>query len=104
MSFDGRPYGVNIVSSPRGVMVGSYPNFQSNGFSDNAVYGTIDPGLAAVFTAIDLAAITLGTYHGYKRNHGSIGWAIGWAAFGAVLPILALPIMFAEGFAEPAPP
>jgi hypothetical protein len=41
-----------------------------------------------------------GAYHGYKRNGGSVGWAIGWFVFGGLLPILALPIMLAEGFGK----
>lgn len=39
-------------------------------------------------------------YHGYKRN-GSVGWAVGWAFFGSVAPVLALPIALAQGFGEP---
>jgi hypothetical protein len=45
--------------------------------------------------ATHLAAI----YHGYKRNHGSIGWAIGWAFVPA---FIAAPLMLAQGFAKPA--
>lgn len=41
-------------------------------------------------------------YHGYKRND-SAGWAVGWALFGSVAPILALPIALAQGFGKPAP-
>jgi len=48
-----------------------------------------------------LAGTGLGAYHSYKRNHGSIGWAIGWSIFGALMPILAIPIMLAEGFGKP---
>lgn len=37
-------------------------------------------------------------YHGYKRNNGSIGWAIGWS----LLPVfIGTPLMLAEGFAKP---
>jgi hypothetical protein len=41
-----------------------------------------------------------GAYHGYKRNGGSVGWAIGWFFFGGFLPIIALPVMLVEGFGE----
>jgi hypothetical protein len=41
-------------------------------------------------------------YHGYKRNNQSAGWAVGWAFFGSVAPILALPIALAQGFGKPA--
>lgn len=50
-----------------------------------------------------VAGATMGIYHGYKRNQGSVGWALGWGALGAVLPIVAIPLMLAEGFAEPGP-
>ena len=48
-----------------------------------------------------LAGASLGAYHGYRRNHGSVGWAIGWFVFGALIPVLAIPIMLAEGFGKP---
>jgi hypothetical protein len=41
-----------------------------------------------------------GAYHGYKRNGGSVGWAIGWFIFGGLLPIIALPVMLVEGFGD----
>ena len=39
-------------------------------------------------------------YHGYKRTK-SAGWALAWAAFGAVAPLIAPAIAYAEGFAKP---
>ena len=39
-------------------------------------------------------------YHGYKRTK-SVGWALGWSAFGALAPLLAPVIAVAEGFAKP---
>lgn len=41
-----------------------------------------------------------GAYHGYKRNE-SAGWAFGWFIFGSVLPIFAIPVALAQGFAKP---
>jgi hypothetical protein len=38
-------------------------------------------------------------YHGYKRNNGSIGWALGWSLTGPI----GLAIALAEGFAKPLP-
>ncbi len=49
-----------------------------------------------VFSSVSAVACT---YHGYKRNK-SAGWAVGWAIFGGALPLLALPIAFAQGFGE----
>lgn len=39
-------------------------------------------------------------YHGYKRTK-SAGWALAWAAFGAVMPLIAPAIAVAEGFGKP---
>jgi hypothetical protein len=41
-----------------------------------------------------------GAYHGYKRNQ-SAGWAFGWFIFGSALPIFAIPVALAQGFAKP---
>jgi hypothetical protein len=38
-------------------------------------------------------------YHGYKRNQ-SVGWALAWGLFGAVAPIVAVPIALAQGFGK----
>jgi len=40
-------------------------------------------------------------YHGLKRNHGSIPWALGWGFAGAVLPVITPAIALAQGFAKP---
>lgn len=53
-----------------------------------------------VYEVASFAGAALGAYHGYKRNN-SVGWAFGWFIFGAVLPVLAIPVMFAEGFGKP---
>ena len=54
--------------------------------------------------ALGIAGVALGTYHGYRRDNGSIGWALGWGLFGGTFPIIAIPLMLAEGFAQPLPP
>ena len=50
-----------------------------------------------------LAAISGGisAYHGYKRNNGSIGWAIGWGLLGSLFPVITPAIAVAEGFGKP---
>lgn len=49
---------------------------------------------------LSLAGFVGGAYHGYKRNQ-SAGWAFGWAVFGGIVPIFALPLAVAQGFAQP---
>jgi hypothetical protein len=60
---------------------------------------TVSPVVRAVYGLFSTAAAVSGAYHGYKRNE-SVGWAVGWFIFGGLLPMLSVPIMFAEGFAE----
>lgn len=45
-----------------------------------------------------VAAVAL-AYHGYKRT-GSIGWAMFYALAGRVIPGLAVPIAFGQGFGK----
>lgn len=52
-------------------------------------------GLAGTAAAVALA------YHGYRRNHGSIGWALAWAVVGGVSWPIALGIAWAQGFGRP---
>jgi hypothetical protein len=53
-----------------------------------------------LWSALSLAGAGVGAYHGYKRNNGSVGWAIGWFVFGGLIPVLALPIAAAEGIGK----
>lgn len=55
----------------------------------------------SVRNTVGTVGLGLGAYHGYKRND-SIGWAIVWALCGSAVPIITIPIAFAQGFAEPA--
>ncbi len=57
--------------------------------------------LPAWYRALGLVGAAACAYHGYRRND-SAGWAVGWAFFGSVAPILALPIALAQGFGKPA--
>jgi hypothetical protein len=62
-----------------------------------------DGGDLTVWGLIGIAGVALGTYHGYRRDNGSIGWTLAWGLFGGTFPIIAIPLMLAEGFAEPLP-
>lgn len=41
------------------------------------------------------------TYHGYKRNNGSIGWALCWGLLGGIIWPVTVPIAFAQGLGKP---
>jgi len=51
-----------------------------------------------VLSAISGAACV---YHGYKRHNESIGWALGWGAVGALVPVIGPVIAVAQGFGKP---
>ena len=53
-------------------------------------------------TILSMVGSGAGAYHGYKRNRDSIGWGFGWFVFGSMMPVFALPLMFAQGFGKPA--
>jgi hypothetical protein len=85
------------------------PTFEMQNRICTEAYNLCDPStrvtstmdtLRTVYEVAGVAGAAAGAYHGYKRNNGSVGWAIGWFVFGSFLPWLALPIMFAEGFGK----
>jgi hypothetical protein len=53
-----------------------------------------------VWGAISTLGTGLGAYHGYKRNGGSVGWAIGWGLLGGLVPIITVPVALAQGFGK----
>lgn len=62
----------------------------------------VDAGTLTIWRLVALLGAGVGAYHGYKRNHGSIGWAIGWAALGSMVPIVVVPVALAQGLGEEA--
>jgi len=50
-----------------------------------------------------LSPIIIGAsaYHGYKRNHESYGWGVGWATLAVFAPFLTGAFMLAQGFGKP---
>jgi len=55
-----------------------------------------------IWSALSLAGAGTGAYHGYKRNRGSVGWAIGWFLLGGIFPIITIPVSIAQGFGKPS--
>lgn len=53
------------------------------------------------YGALSLAGAGSGAYHGYKRNRGSVGWALGWALLGGIFPVITIPVSLAQGFGKP---
>jgi hypothetical protein len=55
-----------------------------------------------LWSVLSVAGMGTGAYHGYKRNRGSVGWAIGWGLLGGLFPIITIPVSLAQGFGKPA--
>jgi hypothetical protein len=53
-----------------------------------------------IWRLLGVAGMAIGAYHGYKRNN-SVGWAIGWGLLGGLIPIIVIPIAFAQGIGKP---
>lgn len=49
--------------------------------------------------AIQYASSGACAYHGYRRNQ-SLFWAVMWGFLGGVVPVIALPVAFAQGFGD----
>lgn len=58
-------------------------------------------GQRFALVALGMLGIGLSSYHGYART-GSVGSAIAWGFFGALAPLITVPVAFAQGFGEPA--
>ena len=48
-----------------------------------------------------LMGASVGAYHGYKRNRGSMGAAVGWGIAGAVAPVITIGVGLYQGLAQP---
>jgi hypothetical protein len=55
-------------------------------------------------TATGLLAIVspgVAFYHGYRKNHGSVGWGLAWAIAGRLAPVLTPALALAQGLGQP---
>ena len=52
--------------------------------------------------ALSILGGVVGVAYGYKRHGGSVGWALGWSAFGTVMPFFAIPFAWVD-IAKPTP-
>lgn len=74
------------------------------------IVGASDDGtIGKQVTSLALSAWTIGgmisgpamAYHGYKRNNGSVGWALGWGLLGWLFFPVTPAIAVAQGFGKP---
>jgi hypothetical protein len=55
------------------------------------------PQESALLTALRLGAQGLCVFHGYKRNGGSLGWAISWGVLAFISPVITTGVAVAQG-------
>ena len=77
------------------------PDITQNQYSTEAPSKGERGSAVSLWTLMSAAAVAAGTYHGYRRSKGSLGWTLGWAAFSAIIPVIAIPIAVAQGYAKP---
>jgi len=65
------------------------------------VIGALSPEAETFWEIATPISVGLSAYHGYKRNNGSIGWALGWGLLGGIFPVITPAIAVAEGFGKP---
>jgi predicted secreted protein len=58
------------------------------------------PQLPEWYPYLSYAGMASGAYHGYKRNGGSVGWAIAWATLGSLAPFITIPVSLAQGYGK----
>lgn len=55
-----------------------------------------------VLNLLRAASVAACVVHGYRRNDGSYGWALGWGLLGGIFPVIAPAFAYAQGFGKPA--
>jgi len=61
----------------------------------------MDNSRSLIVSLIVAASVGASAFHGYRRHHGSIGWAVGWGVLGMFFPILTPAVALAQGFSRP---
>lgn len=86
-----RASGDPVVSDP------SMPRYQSPYTNSD---GSLN-GMGVAVSLVSTASAAASGWHGFKRNHGSIGYAAWWFFMGGLFPVFTPLIAVAQGYAEP---
>lgn len=57
---------------------------------------------AYAWSGLSLISGSISAYHGFRRNRGSVPWAIGWGLLGGAFPVIVPVLAYLQGFAKPA--
>lgn len=88
------------IAAGRAPLPHGFPRPTWLGTHGMGAYGDGGAGQAIV-GVVALASAAASAYHGYKRNHDSVGWAIGWGLLGGLFPVITPVIAVAQGYAKP---
>jgi hypothetical protein len=68
----------------------------TKGVGDTVGAWVMNPGIVT----LRLLGAGFAGYHGFKRNHDSVGWGAWWAFLGALSPFLTNGVAVVEGYAQ----
>lgn len=54
-----------------------------------------------VWASLQAASVFACLVHGYRRNNGSVGWALGWAFLAGLFPVVTPAFAVAQGYGVP---
>ena len=54
-----------------------------------------------VWASLQAASVFACLVHGYRRNNGSVGWALGWAFMAGLFPVVMPAFAVAQGYGVP---
>jgi hypothetical protein len=96
----GRRGGLGALGADAGGAVppGSPPVTEGDLYADAASWKSYFAFTAFSYTL--LGAMMAG-YHGYKRNKGNTGWALGWGLLGGMFPLVTNAVALGQGYGKP---
>jgi hypothetical protein len=66
----------------------------------SGVNGPVAEMGSVLWSVAHVGSVGLSAYHGYKRNRGSVKWAIAWGLLGGLFPIITPAVAFAQGIGD----
>lgn len=84
------------------VAKGTNPQVVSQGLyvAKSGAYEPMPRWVSTTMYVASIGAMVALTYHGYKRNNGSIGWALVWGLLGTIVWPITVPVALAQGFGK----
>lgn len=79
-------------------------NFIERWAAEQRAAGRIPQEISTTALVIGTGVMILGAglagYHGYKRSGGKVGSTLGWGFLGGLIPIVTVPVAFAQGYGK----